>query len=194
MLIGSCKRCSEYGTKKIIDINILALNRVYFPNYCLIIKTSISLKVRNIGFCQFATVKKHKSYQKNMKAHMIRKMSEIIQKQRNQHLNIQTEEVLQRCSYKKFCEICWKFTGGHLCQSVIFLQIQSNFIEITLLLGCSFVNLLHIFRTVSYKNALLELLLNILTNKRQKGDIKIQCTPFLLCKHNDHKHIQAEIS
>ena len=43
------KRCSEYGTKKVIDVNILALNRVFFPNYCLIIKTSRSLKVRSIG-------------------------------------------------------------------------------------------------------------------------------------------------
>ena len=47
-------------------------------------------------------------------------------------------------------------------------------IEITFLLGCSFVNLLHIFRTVSQKNPLRGLLLNIVTNKRQKGDIKIQ--------------------
>ena len=36
-----------------------------------------------------------------MKAHMIRKMSEVIQKQRSESLNIQTEAVLQRCSYKK---------------------------------------------------------------------------------------------
>ena len=50
--------CSEYETKKIIDVNILGLNSVYFPNYCLIIKTSISLKVWSIVFCQFAAVKK----------------------------------------------------------------------------------------------------------------------------------------
>ena len=56
-----------------------------------------------------------------------------------------------------------------------FHEVQSNFIEITLLLGCSFVNLLHIFRTVSHKNALRGLFLNIVTNKRQKGVIKIQC-------------------
>ena len=53
----------------------------------------------------------------------------------------------------------------HLCRS---------FIEITFLLWCSFVNLLNIFRTVSPKNAL-GLLLKIEMNKRQKGDIKIQC-------------------
>ena len=53
----------------------------------------------------------------------------------------------------------------HLCRS---------FIEITFLLWCSFVNLLNIFRTVSPKNAL-GLLLKIVMNKRQKGDIKIQC-------------------
>ena len=36
----------------------MALNRVFFPNYCLIIKTSVSLKVRSIGFCQIAACKK----------------------------------------------------------------------------------------------------------------------------------------
>ena len=36
----------------------MSLNRAYFPNYCLIIKASVLLKVRNTGFCQFATVKK----------------------------------------------------------------------------------------------------------------------------------------
>ena len=36
----------------------MSLNRAYFPNYCLIIKPSILFKVRNTGFCQFATVKK----------------------------------------------------------------------------------------------------------------------------------------
>ena len=64
-----------------------------------------------------------------------------------------------------------------------FHEVQSNFIEITLLLGCSFVNLLHIFRTVSHKNALRGLFLNIVTNKRQKGVIKIQCNKimFIIC-------------
>ena len=37
----------------------------------------------------------------NMKAHMVHNMSEVIQKQRNQSLNIQTKAVLQSCSYKK---------------------------------------------------------------------------------------------
>ena len=50
--------------QKIINVNILALNRVYFPNYCLIIKCSIPLKVGSIGFCQFAAVKKNKSKRK----------------------------------------------------------------------------------------------------------------------------------
>ena len=59
------KRCSKYGTKKIIDVNILALNRVSFPNYCLIIKALVLLKVRSIGFCQFAAVKKNKSMYEN---------------------------------------------------------------------------------------------------------------------------------
>ena len=53
-----------------------------------------------------------------MRAHMIRKMSEVIQKQRNQSLNIQKQSFkgvhIKRCS-----EICSKFTGEHLRRSVI---------------------------------------------------------------------------
>ena len=78
--------------------------------------------------------------------------------------------LIKRCS-----EICSKFTEEHLCQSVIFMKIKSNFIEIRLLLECSFANLVHIFRTVSHKKTLRGLLLNIVTNKRQKADIKIRC-------------------
>ena len=54
-------------------------------------------------------------------------------------------------------------------------RCQSNFIEITLLHGCSHVNLLHVFRTVSHKITSRGLLLNIVTNKRGKGDRKLQC-------------------
>ena len=45
-------------------------------------------------------------------------MSEVRQKQRNQSLNIQEQSfkgvLIKRCS-----EICSKFTGKHLCGSVI---------------------------------------------------------------------------
>ena len=44
-------------------------------------------------------------------------------------------------------------------------MMQSNFIEITLLHGCSLVNVLHIFRTVSHKD--------YLNSSREKGDKKI---------------------
>ena len=53
--------------------------------------------------------------------------------------------------------------------------MQCNFIEITLLHGCSPVKLLHIFRTVSHKITSRGLLLSIVTNKREKGDRKIRC-------------------
>ena len=53
--------------------------------------------------------------------------------------------------------------------------MQGNFIEITVLHGCSPVNLLHIVKAVSYKITSTGLLLNIITNKRDKGDKKIQC-------------------
>ena len=42
--------------------------------------------------------------------------------------------------------------GGHPCQSVILINLQSKFIEITLRHRCSPVNLLHIFRTSFSKN------------------------------------------
>ena len=53
---------------------------------------------------------------------------------------------------KGVLKICSKFTGEHPCRSVISINLQSNFIEITLRHGCSFVNLLHIFRIPFTKN------------------------------------------
>ena len=46
-----------------------------------------------------------------------------------------------------------KFTGEHLCRSVISIKLPRNFIEITLRHGFSRVNLLHIFRIASPKNS-----------------------------------------
>ena len=43
-------------------------------------------------------------------------------------------------------EIWNKFTGEHVCWSVILIKLRSNFIKITLSLRCSLVKLLHIFR------------------------------------------------
>ena len=45
-----------------------------------------------------------------------------------------------------------KFIGEHPFPSVISVKLLSNFIEITLRHGCSFVNLLHIFRAPFPKN------------------------------------------
>ena len=53
---------------------------------------------------------------------------------------------------KGVLKISSKFTGEHLCQSVSSIKFLCNFIEITLQHGCSPVNLLHIFKTPSYKN------------------------------------------
>ena len=66
-----------------------------------------------------------------------------------------TEAAVCRCSYiKAVLKICSKFTGTHHCRSVISISIKllCNFIEIALRHGCSPVNLLHIFRTYSFKN------------------------------------------
>ena len=58
-------------------------------------------------------------------------------------------------------KICSKFTGEHPCRSVISINLQSNFIEITLRHGCSPVNLLHIFRIPFPRNTSGWLLLKV---------------------------------
>ena len=66
-------------------------------------------------------------------------------------------------------KICRKFTGEHPCRIVIFnckLQLQSNFIEITLRHVCSPVHLLYIFRTPFHKNSSGRLLLVASSNSR----------------------------
>ena len=64
---------------------------------------------------------------------------------------------------KNVLKICNKFTGEHLCRSVISIKLIRNFIEITLQHGCSPVNLLHIFGTPFTKNTSEWLLLKILS-------------------------------
>lgn len=53
---------------------------------------------------------------------------------------------------KSVLKICNKFIGKHLYRSLISITLQSNFIEIALLHGCSPVNLMHILRTSFPKN------------------------------------------
>ena len=60
---------------------------------------------------------------------------------------------------KGVLKICNTFTGEHPCRCAISTTLQSNFVEITLLHGCSPVNLLHIFRTHVPKNTSGRLLL-----------------------------------
>ena len=62
---------------------------------------------------------------------------------------------------KGILKICNKLTEEHLCRSVISVKLLCNFIEITLLHGCSPVNLLHIFRAPFTKNTSGRLLLNL---------------------------------
>ena len=53
---------------------------------------------------------------------------------------------------KGVLKLCSKFTGEHLCRSVMLIKLFCNFTEITLGYGCSPVNSLHIFRTPFPKN------------------------------------------
>ena len=92
-------------------------------------------------------------------------------KKQIQSLNIQTEAVLQRCSYKKMFwntqQIYWRTPMPKCDFQVDTKQLYWDHWDL--------VNLLHIFRTVSHKNVLSGLPLNLVMNKRQKGDIKIPC-------------------
>ena len=65
---------------------------------------------------------------------------------------------------KGVLKICIKFTGEHLCRSVISIKLQSNFIEIALRYGCSPEDLLHIFRRPSPRNTPGRLLLQRIAN------------------------------
>ena len=70
---------------------------------------------------------------------------------------------------KGVLKVCSKFIGEHPCRSVISIRLQSNFIEITLLHGCSAVNLLHIFSTPFPKNFSGWLLKPLVTLKSRQG-------------------------
>ena len=74
-----------------------------------------------------------------------------------QYRSSPSEVFLGKCVLK----ICSKFTGEHPCRSVISIKLQSNFIEIKRWDWFSPVNLLHIFRTIFYKNTSGGLLLRI---------------------------------
>ena len=66
---------------------------------------------------------------------------------------------------KGVLKICSKFTGEHLCRSAISINLQSNFIDITLWHGCSPLNLLHIFRTSFSKSTSGWMLLFVLSQR-----------------------------
>ena len=76
-----------------------------------------------------------------------------------------------------------KFTGEHLCRSVIWIKFFCNFIKITFRDRCSPVNLLYIFRTTFPKNTSAGLLLNLITynllffsNKFALSSVKVMIT------------------
>ena len=64
---------------------------------------------------------------------------------------------------KGVLKICSKFIGEQAYRSVISIQLQSNFIEITPRHGCSALNLLHIFGTPFSQNTSRWLLLPLVT-------------------------------
>ena len=68
---------------------------------------------------------------------------------------------------KKFLKICTIFTGEHPYRSVILINLQSSFIEITLRHVCSPVNLLNFSRTSFPKNTSGRLLLTMHLYRRR---------------------------
>ena len=82
----------------------------------------------------------------------------IIHKKISRKFRSSRPEVFLRKGALKTCN---KFTGEHSCRSVISINLQSNFIEITFWHDYSLVNLLHIFRTTFFKNTSGALLLKI---------------------------------
>ena len=71
------------------------------------------------------------------------------------------EVLLRKC----VLEICSKSTVEHPCRSAISIKLLCNFIEIALLHGFSYVNLLHFFRTPFPTNTTGWLLLKIIGNR-----------------------------
>ena len=86
---------------------------------------------------------------------------------------------------KGVLKIYSKFTGEQSWWSLISIELQSNFIEITLRYGCSPVNLLHIFRTPFPKNTSGRLLLFIKDFFRKCDKIcrKLHC--WCYCNYNN---------
>ena len=77
---------------------------------------------------------------------------------------------------KSVLKICSKFTGEYPCQSVISINLQNNFIEITLRHGCPPVNLLHIFRTFFPESTTRGLLLRLAFIKENFTFSSYQCS------------------
>ena len=89
---------------------------------------------------------------------------------------------------KGVLKTCSKFTGEHLCRSVISKKLLCNFTEITLRHGCSPVNLLHIFRTPFTKNTSRWLLPEFAkTCDAFQNQGKLPMRSFLICKAFLHR-------
>ena len=92
--------------------------------------------------------------------HFLAEGSKQITKWTVQITNINFRSSHPEVFYEKgVLKICSKFIGERPCRSVISIKLLCNFIEITLLHGCSPVNLLHIFRTPFPRNTSGRLLL-----------------------------------
>ena len=92
------------------------------------------------------------------------------------------------CLGKGVLKICSKFTGEHPCRSVISINLQSNFIEITFRYRCSPVNFLHNFRTPFLKNSSRWLLLKYAWSRLSKlmyleADFQYWCIHFETLKN-----------
>ena len=88
-------------------------------------------------------------------------------------------EKFQKQPSRGVFKIYSKFRGEHPSQSVISINLQSNFIEITLRHGCSPINFLYIFRIPVPKNISGRLLLKFLMENKRWNIVNGSCTKIL---------------
>ena len=119
--------------------------------------------------------KKHKFTMKSGWTILIK----VIIKSKNKLLKV---SYYTRATGSVFIQICSKFTGKHLCRSVISINLQCVFVQITFLHECFFMNLPHICRRLFTRTTVMDSFWseNIMSQVQEKLPI---CNIFWLYSH-----------